>query len=103
MIVNNNLKQAREKLNKNKFDNSLNEDKIDDLLHLANKELDLKSQKISEVKKKNFNFYIIQLTSKLEDLELKNLKKFNKNKLNELKNFYSDGLGKVIEALNNMK
>jgi len=43
------------------------------------------------------------LTNRLDDLELKNIKKFNKNKLNELKNFFSDGLGRVIEAMNNMK
>merc|ERR1712032_1760364 len=83
-IVVNNIKKARERLTNKDMNQRLNEDKIEDLLQLANKELDLKSQKISE------------LTNRLEDLELKNLKKFNKNKLNELKTFFSDGLGRVI-------
>merc|ERR1712032_218277 len=84
IVVNNNIKKARERLTNKDMNQRLNEDKIEDLLQLANKELDLKSQKISE------------LTNRLEDLELKNLKKFNKNKLNELKTFFSDGLGRVI-------
>jgi len=56
MIVNNNLKQAKERLNNKNINQRINEEKIEDLLQLANKEMDLKSQKISEV---NLFYFLI--------------------------------------------
>ena len=56
MIVNKNLKQAKERLNNKNINQRINEEKIEDLLQLANKEMDLKSQKISEV---NLFYFLI--------------------------------------------
>jgi hypothetical protein len=67
------------------------EENIQDLLHLANEELDRQAKIISE------------LASRLDYLEGKNIRSMHEKELNQLKDFYSVRLGIAIDSLNNLK
>jgi hypothetical protein len=64
------------------------EENINDLLLLANQELEAKSKTIYD------------LSSRLAEYEISNIKTLKEEELNKLKAFYSTKLTQVIEALN---
>ena len=66
---------------------SNNEENINDLLFLANKELELKDNTIQE------------LENKATMVDLRNINKFSKEKLQEYKKFYTNNLKKIDDAM----
>ena len=75
---------------KNKRNNSIpsTEENINDLLYLANKELEEKNKIIEE------------LNSQIKFFDLKNIKNFSLNKLNEIKEKYNNDLTLINNAIN---
>ncbi len=69
------------------IDNST--DNVNDIISLANDELERKSKSISN------------LQSRLDFLEAKNIEIMNEEQLNLLKDFYTSKLGSVLSAINN--
>jgi hypothetical protein len=67
------------------------EEKITDLLCLANEELSRQSK------------IIANLNEKLEFIDGKNIVNYKEDKLNELKDFYSVRLSLTVNTLNNFK
>lgn len=70
---------------------SNSEENINDLLTLANEELENKSKLIYE------------LQSRIEFLECKHLDSMNQSQLNQLKSFYGTKLSSVVAAMGNLK
>ena len=66
------------------------EDNIQDLISIANEELERKSKAIAD------------LQARIEYLEGKNLERLDENQLNQLSSFYGARLSSIVAAINNL-